>query len=66
MAKNRSASKLIHYDQKQRSNKEPQRTVGTTPKISKARKKKVRSQVTELSQRKREIAAERVKKGIAH
>jgi len=32
MAKNRSTSKLIHYNQKQRSNKEPQGAVETTPK----------------------------------
>jgi len=31
MAKNRSASKLIYYDQKLRSNKEPQGVVETTP-----------------------------------
>jgi len=56
MAKNRSISKLIHYDQKQRSNKEPQEAVRTTPKTPKARKEKVRSQLAEISQRKREIA----------
>jgi len=56
MAKNKSTSKLIHYDQKQRSNKEPQGAVRTTPKTPKARKKKVRSRVTKISQRKREIA----------
>jgi len=43
MAKNRSISKLIHYDQKQRSNKEPQEAVRTTSKTPKARKEKVRS-----------------------
>jgi len=32
MAKNRSVSKLIHYDQKQSSNKEPLGAVRTTPK----------------------------------
>jgi len=31
--KNRSTSKLIYYDQKQRSNKEPQGAMGTIPKI---------------------------------
>jgi len=56
IAKNRSTSKPIHYDQKQRINKESQRAVRTTPKTPKARKEKVRSQVTEISQRKREIA----------
>ena len=30
MAKNRSISKLIYYDQKQRSNKEPQGAMKTT------------------------------------
>jgi len=43
MAKNRSISKLIHYDQRQRSNKESQEAVGTTPKTPKARKEKFRS-----------------------
>jgi len=43
MAKNRSISKLIHYDQKQRNNKEPQEAVGTMSKTPKARKNKVRS-----------------------
>jgi len=33
MAKNKSTSKLIHYDQKQKSNKEPQRAVETTSEI---------------------------------
>ena len=56
MAKNRSASKLIHYNQKQRSNKKPQEAVKTTPETPQARKEKVRSQVTKISQRKREIA----------
>jgi len=56
IAKNRSISKLIYYNQKQRSNKDPQEVVGTTPKTPKARKEKVRSQVAEISQRKREIA----------
>jgi len=55
MANNRSVSKLIHYDQKQRSNKEPQGTVGITSKTPKVRKEKVSFQVTEISQRKREI-----------
>jgi len=41
MAKNRSTSKLIHYDQKQKSNKEPQGAVGTTPETPKARKEKL-------------------------
>ena len=54
MAKNRSASKLIHYDQKQRSNKKPQGAVETIPKTPQARKEKVRSRVAEISQRKRE------------
>jgi len=31
IAKNRSASKLIYYDQKQRSNKEPQKAMETIP-----------------------------------
>jgi len=43
MAKNRSTSKLIYYDQKQRSNKEPQRAMETTSEIPKVRKEKVRS-----------------------
>jgi len=43
MAKNRSTSKLIHYDQKQRSNKKPQEAVGTTSETPKIRKEKVRS-----------------------
>jgi len=43
MAKNRSISKLIHYNQKQRGNKEPQGAVGITPETPKARKEKVRS-----------------------
>jgi len=43
MAKNRSTSKLTNYDQKQRSNKEPQGAVEITPETPKARKKKVRS-----------------------
>jgi len=34
MAKNRSASKLIYCDQKQRSNKEPQGAMETTPETS--------------------------------
>jgi len=58
MAKNRSTPKLIHYDQKQRSNKEPQGTVGTTPGTPKVRKEKVRPQVAEISQRKRKIATD--------
>jgi len=33
MAKNKSTSKLIHYDQKQKSNKESQRAVETTSEI---------------------------------
>jgi len=49
IAKNKSTSKLIHYDQKQRSNKEPHRAVGTIPETPKARKEKIRSQVTEIS-----------------
>jgi len=40
MANNRSTSKLIHYDQKQRNNKEPQGAMETTPKTPKAKKKK--------------------------
>ena len=55
IAKNGSASKLIYYDQKQKSNKEPQGAVRTTSKTPKTRKKKVRSRVAEISQRKREI-----------
>jgi len=49
IAKNKSTSKLIHYDQKQRSNKEPHGAVGTIPETPKARKEKIRSQVTEIS-----------------
>ena len=40
MAKNRSTSKLIHYNQKQRSNKEPQGAVETKPKTLWAKKEK--------------------------
>ena len=53
MAKNKSTLKLIYYDQKQRSNKESQRDIGTTSKTSKVRKEKVRFQVAEISQRKK-------------
>ena len=60
MAKNKSASKLIYYNQKQRSNKEPQRAVETTSKTPQAGKKRVRSRVTEISQRKKKIATESV------
>jgi len=40
MAKNRTASKLICLDQKQRRNKESQKAVETVSKTSRARKEK--------------------------
>jgi len=43
IAKNRSTLKLIHYDQKQRNNKKPQKAMGTMSKTPKTRKEKVRS-----------------------
>jgi len=52
ISKNRSASKLIYYNQKQRSNKEPQGAIETIPKTPWTRKEKDRSQVAEISQRK--------------
>jgi len=40
MAKNKSTLKLIYYNQKQRSNKEPQGAMEITPKTSWAKKER--------------------------